>query len=198
MSTKNASTAKSYAQIQCGSCLQKLPLRLTNNEEAAAVWRCADCNQPFVACCIRERLIKAAHLVRFDERYFEAEACPPLEVQQRQVALRMGHRPFSPTDQEFRRSERIPKSMMVPATQLDASLCPIDDPFSIMVVNISAEGIGFVHNERMKTEYLAFELSPNSNFPIQVIAHVIRQRPLLDPYFELGAEFVTRLGSLKG
>lgn len=86
--------------------------------------------------------------------------------------------------------------MVVPAVLLSDALVPEGEPFPLMVSNLSKEGVGMIHDDRIDTEYLAIELSPTSQSPIQVILQVVRQRELTPPYFEIGGEFVVRLGSL--
>jgi len=65
-----------------------------------------------------------------------------------------------------------------------------------MVANLSKEGVGLVHDGPIDTEHIVIEFSPNSKSPIQVIVRIVRQRELTPPYYELGGEFVVRLGSI--
>lgn len=183
-------------QIQCGGCQQKLPLRLTQNEERAGVWVCAGCNVSFVACCVREALLQNAHLIRLDERFFDITGKPSVSLNERKRAIRLASRPVNAALLEKRRSERVSQSLVVPGVRLCESFVPVGDAFPIMVANLSREGVGLVHDERIETEYLALEFSPTSQSPIQVIVRVVRQREITPPYFELGGEFLARLGSI--
>ncbi|MEM8944903.1 MAG: hypothetical protein AAGD11_06930 [Planctomycetota bacterium] len=187
-------SAPSVPQIQC--CEQRLPLRLTQNDEPAAVWLCAKCSKSFVACCIKEELIRSSHLIRLDERSFDTSGAPQISLGERQRASRLASRPIGSATRELRRSERVSQSMVVPAVLLSDALVPEGEPFPLMVSNLSKEGVGMIHDDRIDTEYLAIELSPTSQSPIQVILQVVRQRELTPPYFEIGGEFVVRLGSL--
>jgi len=191
-------SAPSLPRIECGSCQKKLPLRLTNINEPATVWRCAKCNVPFVACCVEEVLLKDSQLIRLDERSFDVSGQPRISLSERQRAIQLSSRPVNATILENRRSERIAQSLVVPAVKLGPGFVPVDEPFQIMVANLSREGIGLVHDEAIDTEYLAIEFSPTSKSPIQVIVHLVRQRELTPPYHELGGEFLTRLGSVAG
>ena len=188
--------APSPAQIECGTCQQKLPLRLTDGDEPAAVWLCANCNVSFVACCVKEALLKTAHLIRLDERFFDVSGWPAISLGERQRAIKLASRTVSAAMLDKRRSERVSQSLVVPAVRIGEGFVPVDDPFPLMVANLSREGIGMVHSERIDTEYIAVEFSPSSQSPIQVIVRVVRQRELTSPYFELGGEFMVRLGSL--
>ncbi len=183
-------------QIQCGSCEQKLPLRLSKDEEPAAVWLCAKCNIPYVACCVKEALLKNAAMIRLDERYFNTAGQSELSLDQRRQAVRLASRQVSTKMQNQRRSERVAQSLVIPAVKLGVGLVPVGDPFQIMVANLSAEGVGLVHDAPIETEYIAIELSPTSQSPIQVVVRIVRQRPLTPPYHELGGELLVRLGSL--
>ena len=186
--------APGVAQIECGSCQQKLPLRLTRGDEPAAVWLCAKCNVSFVACCVKEALLKSAHLIRLDERFFDISGSPELCLSERQRAIDLASRRGGGEISDQRRSERVSQSLVVPAVRIGAGFVPEGDPFPLLVSNLSREGAGMVHSERIETEYLAIELSPSSQSPIQVILKLVRQRELTPPYYELGGEFLVRLG----
>ncbi len=188
--------APSLTQIECGSCQQKLPLRLTTHDEPAAVWLCAKCNVPFVACCVKSALIKDAQSIRLDERYFDVSGKGSIAEEDRQRAIRLASRPVNSSQMDKRRSERVNQSLVVPACKIGPGFVPVDEPFLVMIANLSGEGVGLVHDERIETEYLAIELSPTSQSPIQVIVRLVRQRELTSPYFELGGELLVRLGSL--
>jgi hypothetical protein len=184
------------AQIECGCCLQKLPLRLTANNEQATVWLCANCNVPFVACCVKEELFQHGQRVRLDERFFDIRDQPLISVATRRQALQLASRVTGSKHLEMRRSQRNAVSLAAPAIALSPSLTPTGNPFQIMVANLSREGIGLIHDEQIDTKYLALELAPRSDSPIQVIVEVVRQRELVPPFFEYGGVFRARLGSL--
>jgi len=197
MSTLSRRTsAPSLPQIECGSCLQKLPLRLTTNNEPAAVWRCAKCNVPFVACCVKDLLLKNAQLIRLDQRSFDISNQPTISMSERQRAIKMASRSLSADFLNKRRSERVDQSLVAPATKLGPGFIPIGEPFQVMVANLSREGVGLVHNAPIDTEQIALEFSPESQSPIQVIVRIVRQRELTPPYYELGGEFLARLGNI--
>ena len=196
MSTLTRSTAApNLPQIECGSCQQKLPLRLTTNSEPAAVWRCAKCDVPFVACCVSEAVLEHAHLIRLDERSFDVSDQPAISLDERKRAIQLASRPLSHTNHEMRRSERIAQSLVVPATRLSYGFVPIGEPFQVMVANLSGEGVGLVHDAPIDCEHIAIEFSSTSQSPIQVIVRLVRQHELTPPYHELGGEFLVRLGS---
>ncbi|NOZ41326.1 MAG: hypothetical protein GXP24_14035 [Planctomycetes bacterium] len=189
-------SAPNVPQIECGSCQQKLPLRLTTHNEPAAVWLCAKCNVPFVACCVREALLKNAQLIRLDERFFDVSGQPDISLSARQQAIKLASRPVNASHLDKRRSERVVQSLVVPAVKLVDGFVPVEEPFQLMVANLSREGIGLIHSEPIDSDYLVIEFSPKSKSPIQVIVHLVRQRELTPPYYELGGEFMVRLGSI--
>ena len=194
-STKSVS-GPSLPRIECGSCQQKLPIRLTTNSEPAAVWRCAKCNVPFVACCVRKALLEDAQLIRLDERSFDVSEEPEVSVAERKRAIQLASRPVSAAHPEMRRSTRIAQSLVVPTIRLSDGLVPMGDPFQVMVANLSGEGVGLVHDAPIDSKYVAIEFSPTSHSPIQVVVRLVRQRELTPPYYELGGEFLVRLGSI--
>ncbi len=189
-------SAINLPQIQCGSCQQKLPLRLSNNGEPAAVWLCAKCNVPFVACCVEETLLQNASRIRLGERSFDVTGKQQISLVERQRVIKLASRPVNAANLEKRRSERVAQSLVVPAVKLGPKFVPVDEPFNIMVANLSQEGVGLIHNKPIETEHLAIEFSPTSESPIQVIVRLVRQRELSPPYYELGGELLVRLGSI--
>lgn len=191
-----SSAAPSLPQIECGNCQEKLPLRLTNNSEPAAVWLCAQCNVSFVACCVPEALPEGAHSIRLDERFFDISGMPPVSLSERKRAIKLASRPLSKAILNKRRSERVSQSLVVPAIRLGENFVPEGGAFPLMIANLSREGVGMVHDQRIVSDYIAIEFSPTSQSPIQVIVRVVRQRELSPPYFELGGEFLVRLGSM--
>ncbi len=190
------SSAPGVPQIECGSCQQKLPLRLTTHNEPAAVWLCAKCNVPYVACCVQEALLKNAKLIRLDERFYDVSDQPAISLNERKQAIRIASRPVGGAHLDQRRSERVAQSLVVPAIKLGEGFVPVEEPFQLMVANLSGEGVGLVHDGPIDTDYILIELSPNSQSPIQVIVRIVRQRELTAPYYELGGEFMVRLGSI--
>ena len=196
MQTLPPITAPSLPQIECGSCQQQLPLRLTTHNEPAAVWLCAQCNVPFVACCVKEALLKNAKLIRLDERFFDVSGQPPISLDERQQAIRIASRPVGSAQLDQRRSERVIQSLVVPAIKLGEGFVPVEEPFQLMIANLSGEGVGLVHDGPIDTDHILIELAPNSQSPIQVIVRLVRQRELTPPYYELGGEFMVRLGSI--
>jgi len=191
-----SSATSTLAQIQCGSCLQKLPLRLTNGDEYAAAWLCVKCQVPFVACGVAEALLENAELVRLSEQAFDISGQAPISLSERQRAVQLASRPINKTHLDQRRSERISKSLAVPAVQLDSNFTPMGNAFQIMVANLSPEGVGMVHDQPIEAEHLCLEFSPTSQSPIQILVRLVRQRELTPPYNELGGLFLTRLGNL--
>ena len=193
---RQAALTKDLPQIECGSCLKKLPLRLTVGDEQAAVWLCARCNVPFVARCVEETLQENAQLIRLSDRSFDVSGQPPIGLSQRKQAAKLASRPIHASQEDKRRSERIDKSLVVPATKLGPGFVPVGEPFQIMVANLSNEGVALIHDGPIDTKFLAVEFSPTSTSPVQMIIKIKRQRELISPFFELGGQFHARLGSL--
>jgi hypothetical protein len=65
-----------------------------------------------------------------------------------------------------------------------------------VVANLSREGVGLVHPGRIEAEFIAMLLGAQEESPIQVIVRLVRHLQLEDPYFEIGGEFLLRLGSV--
>ncbi len=189
-------TTQHSPQIECGHCFEKLPLRLSQQGEKAAVWLCAECSVPFVALCIKDRLPENAVNVRLDERYFDTRGLPPISTKIRREVAKLAERAAASIACNQRRSERTPESLVVPAVKLNSGLNPVGQSFQLMVANVSREGIGIVHNAPIEAEYIALKLALDDNEPIQVVVRIVRERELQTPLREFGGEFFVRLGSI--
>jgi len=186
-----------YAQIKCGTCQRTLPLRLTNPGENAALWLCARCQVPFVAYAEEAALVHSAHLIQWDPRCFDVTGISDIRLELRQHVARLASRKPRSDPLGRRRSQRKRHSIVVPALKLGSGFAPVGDAFKIMVADLSREGIGLVHNERIDAEFIGLELAVDHFAPIQVIVRLVRQDALPgSPYLKIGGEFHLRLGSV--
>ena len=181
--------------IECGNCQRDLPLRLTATGERAAVWLCSECSVPFVALCVEAQLPEGASTVRLDDRYFDTTDLPEIGTSIRRQVASLAQRAAKHAVHEKRRSNRIAQSLVVPAVRLGSGFVPEGMSFQLMVANLSAEGIGLVHNSPIDAKYIALELDLDGKESIQVIVRLVRQRLLEPPFHEIGGEFYVRLGS---
>lgn len=193
--TLGAETTEKVPRIECGSCQQFLPLRMTNGGERAAVWLCAECSIPFVALCVEDRLPENANSVRLDERYFDTTGLPNISPELRRQVVSLAHRSADAIGNEKRRSTRVARTLVVPAVRLGPGFVPTGMSFQLMVANLSCEGIGLVHSSAIDAEYIALELGSGNGEPIQVIVRIVRQKELESPFYEIGGEFYVRLGN---
>lgn len=184
------------AEVECGHCRGRLPLRMSQQGERGAVWLCAGCSVPFVSLCIKDRLPNDGSTVKLDERYFDTEGLPPISNKVRKEVARLAARAEAAQAENQRRSDRETHSLVVPAVKLDASLNPFGKSFQVMVANVSREGVGMVHSEPIESEYIALKLPLDKEEPIQVVARLVRERELKEPLREFGGEFYVRLGSI--
>lgn len=183
-------------EVECCQCRGRLPLRLTQHGEQAAVWLCAECSVPFVSLCIKDQLPETAWTVKLDERYFDTDGLPPISAKVRREVARMAERAEAANVENQRRSERTTQSIVVPAIKLNASMNPFGRSFQVMVADVSREGVRIVHNASIESEYIALKLPLDEEEPIQVVARLVRERELKKPLREFGGEFFVRLGSL--
>lgn len=189
--------AQRSPQVECGHCLGRLPLRLSQQGEHAAVWLCAECSVPFVSLCIKDHLPDTAATVRLDERYFDTKGLEPISPKVRREVAKLAERAAAAaSENDTRRSERVSHSLVVPAVKLSAGLNPVGRSFQVMVANVSQDGIGLVHHEPIEAEYIAIKLTLDEGEPIQVVVRLVRERELQQPLREFGGEFFVRLGSI--
>lgn len=195
MTHQLASPAAVSQRIVCGNCQKQLPIRMSNGSEAAAIWVCAKCKLPYVACCVEEQMKSDADLVRLDERYFDVSCQPPISLSRRREVASIVNRVPTHVMTEKRRSNRIAQSIAVPAIELGQAFVPRREPYQIMVANLSKEGIGLVHDSPIESKFLAVQLNPTASHPVQVIVRIAHQRQLDPIYHIIGGEFLHRLGT---
>lgn len=185
--------------VQCPQCEQKLPLRSTGPEqETAARWYCATCNGLIEGYCEQALLVRNPQSVLLDAGYFDVSDQPEFSADQRRLMCSLTRRPSPVRQIDRRRSERDAHSLTVPAIALTHDLMPQGEPFWSLVANLSREGVGLVNPGRIKAEYLAMLLDAPEGEPIQVIVQIVRHLQLQEPFFEIGGEFLLRLGSVNG
>jgi ribosomal protein L37AE/L43A len=183
--------------VQCPQCEQKLPLRMSGPErDSSAVWRCAACNVSAEGSCERALLMRNPQSVLLDLRYFEVSDQPEIDAEQRRSAGELANQPPTENEVERRRSTRVTQSLVAPAVALTSNFMPQGAPFQTVVANLSREGVGLVHPGRIEAEFIAMLLGAQEESPIQVIVRLVRHLQLEDPYFEIGGEFLLRLGSV--
>ena len=181
--------------IQCRQCEQKLPLRTTgSSEQIAAAWKCAKCNAPVVGFCEKALLQQNSHTVLLDDRYFDVSGVPEIDLEQLQAVAQMAQRKPTSHQAQGRRSERVAQSLVAPATCLTPELMPFGEPFQVMVANLSREGIGLVNRERIESDFIGMLLTLQPERTIQVIVRIKGHLQLEEPYYEVGGEFLLRLG----
>ncbi len=172
-----------------------LPLRITDSpEQMAAVWKCATCNVPIVGFCEKSLLLRNSHTVLLDDRYFDVSDVPEIDLEQRQAVAQMAQKKPVAYQAERRRSHRVAQSLVAPAICLTPELMPFGKPFQVMVANLSREGIGLVNRERIESDFIAMLLTLQPERTIQVIVRIKGHLQLEEPYYEVGGEFLLRLG----
>ncbi|MCA9236314.1 MAG: hypothetical protein KDA44_12645 [Planctomycetales bacterium] len=181
----------------CNRCNRELPLRIAEAGEHAAVWQCVECGIPFPAICIPDRLPALGDRVALDDRHFDTSYLPPISTDTRAEIVRMAAHESDGYAPEKRRSRRVAVALLAAGVELDEQFYPISPTFQMMVVNVSAGGLGMVNMGRITAPFIACKLRSSYRAePIQVIVRVVRQRELRSPYIEIGGEFVVRLGSV--
>lgn len=184
---------------RCDGCGAAVPLRTPMTDDGVApldrpVWLCAGCGLPIAAQFIEEELLRMGRSVRLDAVYFDTSRLAPIQESLRKQLVESVDRNTQPEVSERRRSERTPQSIVAPAVRLGEGLCPVGKPFNIVIANISKEGVGLLHSDRLFPSRLAIQLPSSDRAPIQLIVQVVRDRPLGYPFYEVGGEFLVRLG----
>jgi hypothetical protein len=185
----------SLTQIECVNCVKSLPLRLSRDLEQSSVWICAGCGVSFVGLAHPELLERQGRLVRLHDQYFDDSDVPEIPMHIRRHVASLATRSLLPAHLEKRRSERVYNSMVIQAVEMDQDFVLHGKPMKVILTDISREGVGLAIPQQLSRNLLAIKFPVTSGSAIQAIVRVSRQRELSPPFYEIGTEFVTRLGN---
>ncbi|MDZ4658870.1 MAG: PilZ domain-containing protein [Bythopirellula sp.] len=185
----------SLPQIECVNCVKTLPLRISRDLEQSSVWICVGCGVSFVGVAHPELLEHQGRLVRLHDQYFDNSQAHDIPVHIRRHIASQASRSSLPAHLEKRRSERVYNSMVIQGVELDRDFRLQGQGMKIILTDISREGVGLAIPHAITHDFLALKIPVNSGSAIQTIARVRRQRELSAPFFEIGCEFITRLGN---
>lgn len=180
---------------QCGKCHSLLPLRAPGDSRVESEWVCASCGSELVADCIQALLTPLGSKIRIRDSRFDTSDLPPISMALRRQVAKLCNRETPAEVANRRRSPRQAQSLVIAGIRIDECGAPIGHPINLMVVNLSREGIGLVHSDRLLHDRLAIRFPRRDCAPLQVLARVVRQQPLTYPFVEIGCEFIVRLGN---
>ena len=178
----------------CPGCAVKLPLRLSEEHENAALWRCLECERPFAGVFEEKAERRFANRVRLADAHFDVSSRPPISDEMRLAVAKLSLR-RSPTQPsvERRPDRRIILGFDAVAVEADSVFCPTGDPRRVMVRDISASGVGFVTDSVLNPGIVAIEMAP-SDKRLQLIGDVKRCEEIAPSVFDVGVNFRLRLG----
>ena len=180
--------------LTCTRCQKHLPLRKRQQGEPRTLWLCSTCNVPIVAIGIKELLVSHGNLVSLEDRYFDTRrksGIGPDLLQQLERYL-LEKKPIQ--GDERRRSVRKEHVRIEAGIELNDLLAPVGLPREMLISDISTEGIGLVHHGYLQSNYIALELSPQPETTVQVIVKIVRQREINSYFYQIGGQFLARLG----
>ena len=80
---------------------------------------------------------------------------------------------------------------------VDSGFEPLGEPFTAVSRDISSSGIGLMHTRAIREKYLWLRLETRGGVKMNVVAEVLRCRPL-GMFYEIGAKFVAKLDEAAG
>jgi hypothetical protein len=101
---------------------------------------------------------------------------------------------------EERRHPRHPRHRLMTEVwvqPVDKNFDPTAAAFMAMTRDISADGIGIVHNRAIRDRYLWLRLKTPSNQRMNVVVEVVRCRPVGN-FYDIGGRFVAKLDEAPG
>lgn len=174
---------------KCSGCDAALPLRDAAESETARDWFCSGCGAEASGLLKDEYDLDELRALRPESIPFDQEQIPEPAFELEQLAYDLGQ--SDSTGKEQRAAERRDMIRVLPAVGVDRSLQPVGDPFNVVSRNISTQGIAVLAARAIDGDLLVVELAGAPNPTLQVLAHVVRQRPTKCAC-ELGGRLLTR------
>jgi hypothetical protein len=175
---------------QCEGCGTALPLCEAAQPSESRIWICIGCEAEHKGVLAPGYSMEELRNVRPEPVMFDPALIQPLEPEMISFAQRFVPREY--TKIEKRKSPRHVINKPFSVLEFDDHLRPIGEPFEAVCRNISAGGICLMHQRAIPSEFVVVELSGLGGAPMQMLANILRRRPL-GPYHDIGAEFVCKL-----
>jgi len=177
----------------CYGCGRRLPLRMTEQNEEAALWECVHCQTPFVGVLSPEVLRMLSQRIRLAALHFDAERAEPLTDAILQVVWRAAYRDQHHTMCDVRRSRRISGQREVVVLNLDERYRLSGPPVNGVVANLSRHGQMLVTTTRLESPTVLTQFQ-NAQRTIQLVGRVVWCSYLDVGCYGTGVDFIARFG----
>jgi hypothetical protein len=177
----------------CYGCSRRLPLRMSQGDEEAALWECVHCHTPIAGILAPEVLRMLSRRIRLASLHFDVDDVDPLTDAVMQVIWQVRSRPESAKLREMRRSRRLIGLREVVVLRLDHRYCIIGQPIQCVVANLSRHGLFLVSTTPLEAPIMITQFHTKRRI-IQLVGNVIWARYLDIGCYGAGVDFVARFG----
>lgn len=188
----NPSTA-SLSGIHCRGCNVLLPLRMSGQQEVAALWECAACGAAFAGVLLLDSVATRAQAVRLAQLHFGDDHVERLPADFSQIVMQLNAEQIGPPTHERRRSPRDSRHADAIAVGLDANFILADQSCRGIVVNLSSHGMLLATPQQLRTTHVAIQIQ-GALGKVQVLGRVVWTRQLAPNCYGAGIDFAARLG----
>jgi PilZ domain-containing protein len=172
-----------------------LPLRMSGQQEVAALWECAACGAAFAGVLLLDSVATRAQAVRLAQLHFGNDHVERLPDDFSQVVLNLDTRQVGPPTHERRRSPRDFRHVDAIAVGLDANFILADQSCRGIVVNLSSHGMLIATPQQLRTTHVAIQIQ-GALEKVQVLGRVVWARQFVRDCYGTGIDFAARLGKV--
>ena len=193
----NARPSECGVGTACPGCGRRLPLRLTEFGEEAALWECVGCDAPFAGTLLPDMVAMLAQRIRLSQRHFDVDHAKPMPFTLRQVIQRIHNAEPLEEMRDLRRSMRVSGVRQALTACLDGSQGASGNALCSTIANLSSNGLLLVTGEPLEGNTIVAQVE-RPRAILQLLANVVWRQHLGGGCYGAGAELVARFGRVQG
>jgi hypothetical protein len=178
----------------CRGCGRRLPLRMAEDHEEAALWECVQCQTPLAGVLSPDVLRLLSRRIRLAALHFNIENAEPLTEAVLHVAWQNAFATQSEIVHETRRSRRVSGHREVVCVCMDERYSLAGSALNGVVANLSRHGLMLVTTRQITTPIVITQFQ-NARRTIQLIGRVVWNNYLDIGCFGAGVDFQARFGT---
>src|SRR3972149_7667992 len=141
MATAQPLSEQTGTGAACYGCGRRLPLRLAECNEEAALWECVSCHSSFAGVLSREILQLLALRIRLGDTHFQVPQTEPLPYSLIEGVRDLAFREPPHKIQDLRRSTRLSGEREVVVVPVHGNHAIGDTPLTGVIANLSRHGM---------------------------------------------------------
>jgi hypothetical protein len=181
--------------MACHGCGRRLPLRINEPNEEAALWECVECQTSMTGVIAPEIVRMLSRRMRLAARHFDVENAEPLTDAVLRVVWQSAFPGQHVAQHCGRRSQRISGQREVLALRLDERFRLTGRALNGVVANLSRHGQMLVTTTQLDMAPVITQFQ-NASRQIQLIGRVVWSRYLDVGCYGAGVDFIARFGRI--